>query len=245
MTYPKTQSSHALLSAKGISLRLSEKTILDNVELVVNPSELVTIIGPNGAGKTTLLKIMLGILRPSHGEITKKPGLKFGYVPQKTKIDPIFPITVNRFLRFGNAKLGMTFIKQQLEEVGIPHLGDQYLHTLSGGEFQRTILARALLRNPDILFLDEPAQGVDPSGQYDLYRLISNLKNKNGCSIVLISHDLHLVLSATDRVICLDRHVCCSGKPDKIIQDPAYQALFGPEEAKRLATYTHHHLPSN
>nr|WP_010301390.1 metal ABC transporter ATP-binding protein [Candidatus Odyssella thessalonicensis] len=219
--------------------------ILNDINLTIYKGKITTIIGPNGAGKTSLIKLMLGLYKPTAGLIQRHKGLKIGYVPQKLKLNPLLPITVERFLELAtpqnNKKLGRE-IEQVLHKVGSCHLRMRRMQVLSGGETQRILLARALLQNPDLLVLDEPAQGVDIIGQSDLYHLIAQLRNQIGCGVVLVSHDLHLVMAASDEVICLNHHICCSGTPSDVQSHPSYAQLFGAKEvASTLAIYTHHH----
>jgi len=213
------------------------KTILENVSLALMPGKIMTLIGPNGAGKTTLLKVMLGLAPISRGTLTRKPGLKIGYMPQKLDINPTLPMTVERLLALGtperNSRI-QPLIDRCLKEVGAYSLKHSRLTVLSGGEMQRVMLARALLAAPDLLVLDEPMQGVDVLGQEELYQLIAEIRNQRGCAILLVSHDLHLVMAASDEVVCLNTHVCCSGHPDQVTVDPGYQKLF-------VASYRHEH----
>jgi zinc transport system ATP-binding protein len=232
-----------LLAAEGLSVRAGGKEILQGIDLEIRPGEIVTVIGPNGAGKTTLLRVLLGVLQPASGRVIKRPGLRVGYVPQRLYVDPILPLTVSRFLRIGRVPRRFD-LQRILAEVGAEELTGRMLHNLSGGEFQRVVLARALLRDPELLILDEPAQGVDVTGQADLYELFARLRRQRGCSVLLVSHDLHMVMAATDRVICIDRRICCSGHPEHVVRDPAYTRLFGVDAAKALAVYAHHHRPA-
>jgi len=221
----------------NVSFTQDNRHILERIHLSLEPSTILSIIGPNGAGKTTLLKMMIGLIKPTHGNVFQQAGLRIGYMPQRLHIDPIFPITVYGFLKLGQPKVELT---QILKEVGIGHVLHSPLQAISGGEFQRVLLARALLREPDLLVLDEPAQGVDLVGQSELYDLIAKIRDQYGCAIVLVSHDLHVVMAQTDLVVCLNQHVCCYGSPEKISRDPAFMAMFG-DVAKSLAIYTHHH----
>ena len=214
--------------------------VLEAVDLDLFANSIVTLIGPNGAGKSTLLKVVLGLQAPESGAVRRKQGLVVGYVPQRLKIDPIFPLTVRRFLSLPK-KRREDEILTMLEEVGAAYIIDQPVQDLSGGEAQRMLLARALLRRPDLLILDEPLQGVDFSGQISLFKLIERLRHDRGCGIIMVSHDLHIVMAGTDRVICLNRHICCSGQPESVSQHPEYLALFGPQAATGLAVYSHSH----
>lgn len=226
-----------LLRIADVAVRLGRRSILEGVALVLRAGEIVTVIGPNGAGKTTLLRVGLGLLRPSEGTVWRRNGLRVGYMPQRLQVDATFPLTVKRFLRLG-APRGAE-VPEALAEVGGDGLADHPLSALSGGELQKVLLARALLRRPDLLVLDEPAQGLDVHGQLGFYRLLGQVRSRLGCAILLVSHDLHLVMAATDRVVCLNRHVCCSGAPGVVARDPAYLQLFGPQAAEELAVYAH------
>ncbi|MFI4937515.1 MAG: ATP-binding cassette domain-containing protein [Candidatus Berkiellales bacterium] len=235
-TLPDPPSSQSLIQVDSVSLFDGKRCILDSVSLTLSAGQIVSVIGPNGAGKTTLIKIVVGLTKPSKGRVTSPPNLRIGYMPQKLQIDPTFPITVERFLQLGQA----TSLDHVLAEVGVLHVLHHPLHAISGGELQRVLLARALLRQPELLVLDEPAQGVDLLGQGELYDLIGKIRDRHGCAILLVSHDLSVVMAQTDVVVCLNQHVCCSGHPEKVSRDPAFTALFGPV-AGNLAFYTHHH----
>jgi zinc transport system ATP-binding protein len=210
------------------------------VDLTVYPRQIVTLIGPNGAGKTTLVRILLGLLEADSGRVVRQKGLRIGYMPQRVAISEHLPLPVRRFLSMAQRNHARQ-LQRVAAELEIEHLLRAQMATLSGGEMQRVLLARALLREPGLLVLDEPVQGVDVTGQAELYSLISNLRNTHDCSVLMISHDLHLVMAATDQVVCLNRHVCCSGHPVTVSQHPAYLELFGSPASAKLAVYTHHH----
>ncbi len=200
----------------------------------------MSLIGPNGAGKTTLVRILLGLLETDGGTISRMDGLRIGYMPQRVGLDKTMPLSVLRFLQLAkSADEGA--IAELLSLLRIEHLSEQQLIAVSGGELQRVLLARALLNDPQLLILDEPAQGVDVAGQAELYQLIGDIRTERGCGVLMISHDLHLVMSATDEVICLNHHVCCHGKPEQVSSDPAFLELFGASASDGLAVYTHHH----
>lgn len=235
--------SHVYYDVEGTS-------ILQDISLEVLKGKITTIIGPNGAGKTTLLRLMLGLAKPTAGDIHRHVHL-IGYMPQKLFLNPLMPLTVERFLQLSqpdnNQRLNQR-IKGVLHEVGACHLENRFMRVLSGGELQRILLARALMLNADLLILDEPAQGVDVMGQADLYDLIAKIRDNRGCGIVLVSHDLHLVMAASDEVICLNQHVCCSGHPISVQRDPKYLELFKSQALisdvlvpEALVVYTHHH----
>jgi len=237
-------NSDVLLNARDISLQYNQRQVLQNISLTLNTRQIVTLIGPNGAGKTSLVKIVLGLVPPTSGKIERLEGIRIGYMPQRLQVDQSMPVSVSRFLSLGaNARADR--IDDALEEVGASVLKDSQLFALSGGELQRVLLARALIQEPQLLVLDEPAQGVDVNGQAELYRLIADIRDRHGCGILLVSHDLHLVMSATDEVICLNQHVCCHGHPEQVSNDPAYLELFGKKDAETLAVYTHHHNHSH
>jgi len=229
-----------LLQIDGVGLRLAGKEILSGISLGVRPGEILTIIGPNGGGKTTLLRIMLGLLAPDQGTVTRATGLRIGYMPQRITFDPVLPLTVRRFMTLATPQ-SEERLGQALAEVGVSHLLDAPVHNLSGGELQRVLMARALLREPDLLALDEPAQGVDVHGQVELFGLISKISHQRGCAVVMVSHDLHLVMAATDRVLCLNRHICCTGTPGAVQANPAFIELFSPSALGNLAIYSHQH----
>jgi zinc transport system ATP-binding protein len=236
----RTETSPPLLRLTDIHLRIGRSEILSHVDLAVAPGEIVTLIGPNGAGKTTLVRVALGLLRPDRGTVERRPGLSIGYMPQRFQLDETLPLTARRFLSLARGATTVE-IGRAAEETGIAHLLEHPLGTLSGGEMQRTLLARALLRQPALLVLDEPVRSVDVSGQLELYDLIARIRRRRGCGVLMVSHDLHLVMAATDRVVCLNRHVCCAGRPEAVSAHPAYLALFGGLPADRIAVYSHHH----
>ena len=231
--------SDALIRLCGVGVSFAGNPVLDAVELELKPGEIVTLIGPNGAGKTTLVRVVLGLLAPHRGTVWRRERLRIGYMPQKLNVEPTLPLTVLRFLRLVPG-VDRERALAALGEVGAAQVLDSPLQKISGGELQRVLLARALLRQPELLVLDEPVQGVDVAGQAELYRLIGRLRQRYGCGVLMVSHDLHLVMSATDRVVCLNRHVCCSGHPDQVSGDPAFRALFG-NDARSLAIYHHQH----
>ncbi|HXR03000.1 MAG TPA: zinc ABC transporter ATP-binding protein ZnuC [Pseudomonas sp.] len=229
----------ALIRLKDVSVTRAGQSVLENIQLSVSPGEIVTLIGPNGAGKTTLVRAVLGLLKPDSGDVWRKPKLRVGYMPQKLHVDPTLPLSVLRFLRLGPG-VDRAAALAALVEVGAEKVIDSPLQDISGGEMQRVLLARALLREPELLVLDEPVQGVDVAGQAELYALITQLRNRHQCGVLMVSHDLHLVMSTTDQVVCLNRHVCCSGHPEQVSNDPAFVELFG-QNAPNLAIYHHHH----
>lgn len=229
-----------LISARALAVARSGRTILSDVDLDIAAGEIVTLIGPNGAGKTTLVRTLLGLERLDEGEVQRRRGLTVGYVPQRFDIDRALPMTVSRFLALGEGAR-RTRIAAVLEEVGATRVANQQLSELSGGELQRVLLARALLNDPDLLVLDEPVRGVDYVGEAELYTLIGRLRDTRGLGVLLISHDLHIVMGKSDRVVCLNRHVCCSGVPETVAQHPEYVRLFGRDEARAFAVYQHRH----
>lgn len=234
--------TNVILSLDNVSYQKSGITILEDISFDISAKELVTVIGPNGAGKTTLLKIILGLSFPTKGKIIKIPSLKLGYMPQKLHMDPSLPITVKRFLEFSPHQEALQAV---VAPIGIDKLYEKSIHTLSGGEFQRVLLARALLSKPDLLVLDEPLQGVDINGQESLYKLIYEVRQILNCAVLLVSHDLHFVHAASDKVICLNHHICCAGKPEEVKKHPNYQLLFSSNGSEVLALYAHSHNHSH
>ncbi len=231
---------NAILSAHNATLVVGGRSILDRVNIDVRPNEIVTVIGPNGAGKSTLVRCMLGLQPLTSGEITRQKNLRVGYVPQRFPLIPNVPLDVRRLLSL-TLQPTESEIDDALSETGIPHLKEASLQRLSGGELQRALLARALLRKPQLLVLDEPVQAVDFMGEARMYELISAVRKRHGCGILMVSHDLHMVMAESDHVICLNGHVCCEGGPSKVQQDPEFAKLFGPSAARMIAAYTHHH----
>ena len=231
----------SLVSVENISVGYGANTVLRNVSFAVTPQEIVTIVGPNGSGKTTLLRTLIGAVRPTQGRINRQSGLKIGYVPQKLHIDPTLPITVNRFLKLPDLKAGRKACAAALEQAGVPDLTNRQMSALSGGQLQRVLLARALINEPDLLLLDEATQGLDQPGSAAFYRQIEEVRRNTGCAVVMISHELHVVMSASDRVICLNGHVCCEGTPEIVSAAPEYRALFGTGTGGALALYRHDH----
>lgn len=229
-----------LVSVENISVGYGAQRVLHNVSLAIEPGEIVTIVGPNGSGKTTLLRSLIGAAKPNKGQITHKPGLRIGYVPQKLHIDPALPITVERFLRLpgGTPRAACA---AALERAGVPDLSARQMSELSGGQMQRVLLARALIDAPELLLLDEATQGLDQPGSAAFYRQIEDVRRDTGCAVLMISHELHVVMSASDRVICLNGHVCCEGTPDIVSAAPEYRALFGTGTGGALALYRHDH----
>jgi zinc transport system ATP-binding protein len=229
-----------LVAGLGLHLSFSGRPVLKGVDIEVASGEIVTVIGPNGAGKTTLLRVLIGLIRPDAGSVERRPGLRIGYLPQRMPIDPVLPLEVGRLMTL-TRRAPPADVDNALAETGVEHLCKAPVSALSGGELQRVLLARALLARPDLLVLDEPLQGVDYAGEAALYQLIGGLRARRGCGVLMISHDLHVVMAATDRVLCLNRHVCCAGTPDAVSRHPEYVRLFGRQAAGALAVYAHRH----
>lgn len=230
----------ALVNLNGVGLSRSGKRILDHVDLTVGEREIVTLIGPNGAGKSSLVKIALGLEKPDQGSVTRRDDLRIGYLPQRVSLDAALPMTVRRMMSLTFTAPEDT-VRAALNELGVENLIDASVHTLSGGELQRVMLARALLRKPNLLVLDEPTQNLDINGAVECYQIIQRIRDKIGCGVLLVSHDLSIVMAATTRVYCLNGHVCCSGHPDDVSRDPAFLSMFGPTGAGTLAVYKHNH----
>ncbi|MGC8732557.1 MAG: ATP-binding cassette domain-containing protein [Halothiobacillaceae bacterium] len=228
-----------LIRAVGVTVERDGTRLLDGVDLAVAPRQIVTLVGPNGAGKTTLVRVLLGLMKAESGRVERREGLVVGYVPQRFQPPPSLPMDVDAFLRLaGVSSVGRR--NEVLDGLGVGYLRQRQLRALSGGEMQRVLLARALLRGPELLVLDEPAQGLDVHGQQELYALIARLRDETGCGVLMISHDLHLVMAATDEVVCLERHVCCVGTPESISRHPEYLRMFGPDW-EGFALYQHRH----
>jgi len=230
----------SLIGARGLTVRLGGEEVLKGVSLAVEPGEIVTILGPNGSGKSTLLRALLGILPLSSGEVIRAPELRIGYVPQRLAIDPSLPMTVRRFLSLP-VRVPDERAAAALARVGVPEVGQRQMAALSGGQFQRVLLARALLSDPQVLILDEPTQGLDQPGEAAFYRLIEEVRAETGVAVLMVSHDLHVVMAASDRVICLNHHICCEGTPRVVSSAPEYRALFGLGTRGALALYRHEH----
>lgn len=230
----------SLVDVENLSVRYGARTVLSRVSLSVLRGEIVTIVGPNGSGKTSLLRAIIGAVKPVQGQVKRGAGVSIGYVPQKLHIDETLPITVARFLRLPG---GVTAdqIGQALLQAGVPDLSNAQLSNLSGGQFQRVLLARALIGKPDLLLLDEATQGLDQRGSASFYQQIERVRHETGCAVLMISHELHVVMSASDRVICLNGHVCCEGTPAVVASAPEYRALFGTGTGGALALYRHEH----
>ncbi|WP_170406187.1 metal ABC transporter ATP-binding protein [Ruegeria arenilitoris] len=229
-----------LITVENLSVRYGANTVLRHVDMAIEPGEIVTIVGPNGSGKTSLLRAIIGATKPSVGKVSLKPGLKIGYVPQKLHIDPTLPISVERFMGLTH-RVSRKSCAQALETAGVPDLLQRQMSQLSGGQFQRVLLARALINRPEVLLLDEATQGLDQPGSAAFYRQIEDVRRETGCAILMISHELHVVMSASDRVICLNGHVCCEGSPAVVASAPEYRALFGTGTGGALALYRHDH----
>ena len=230
----------SLVQVEDLSVRYGAKTVLSHVSLRVERGEIVTIVGPNGSGKTSLLRAIIGAVKPAQGRVIHGNSVKIGYVPQKLHIDETLPITVSRFLKLPGG-VTATDISQVLAQAGVPDLAKAQLSQLSGGQFQRVLLARALIGKPDLLLLDEATQGLDQRGSASFYQQIEHVRQDTGCAVLMISHELHVVMSASDRVICLNGHVCCEGTPAVVASAPEYRALFGTGTGGALALYRHEH----
>jgi len=229
-----------LVSLEDVGILRNGRWLVRGIDFSVSRGEIVTLIGPNGSGKSTSAKAAIGVLKPDEGRVERKPGLKVGYVPQKLSIDWTLPLSVRRLMTL-TGPLPERDIAAALDAAGMAHMLDAEVQHLSGGEFQRALMARAIARKPDLLVLDEPVQGVDFAGEIALYDLIKSIRNATGCGILLISHDLHVVMAETDTVICLNGHVCCRGTPESVSRSPEYVRLFGSRAAQTLAVYSHHH----
>ena len=230
----------SLIETRGLTVRLGGRTVLHDVDFAIERGEIVTVVGPNGSGKTTLLRALIGALPPARGAVARAPGLRLGYVPQRLHIDPTLPLTAARFLNLPR-RVARADVDTALARAGAGGLGGRQMSDLSGGQFQRVLLARALLERPDLLILDEATAGLDQPGQAAFYRRIEEVRREMDCAVLMVSHELHVVMSASDRVVCLNHHVCCEGKPDAVASAPEYRALFGTGTQGALALYRHEH----
>jgi zinc transport system ATP-binding protein len=229
-----------LITLSNASVTRGGRKLVSGVDMTISRGEIVTLIGPNGSGKSTTAKLATGVLKPTTGSVTRKAGLRIGYVPQKLTIDWTLPLTVERLMTL-TGRYSTSEIDAALEAVGASRLLKAAVQELSGGEFQRVLFARAMIRKPDLLVLDEPVQGVDFSGEVALYELVRQIRDTTQSGILMISHDLHVVMAETDTVICLNGHVCCRGTPSAVKRSPEYLRLFGERAARTLAIYEHHH----
>ena len=230
----------SLVKLDNAGFSCAGKWMVRGVGFSVARGEIVTLVGPNGSGKSTTAKLALGIIQPDEGSVEKPANLRVGYVPQKLSIDDSLPLSVARFMRLTSSLL-QPDMDNALEATGIAHLAGSDVQTLSGGEFQRVMLARAIARKPDLLVLDEPVQGVDFNGEIALYELIVKIRDQLNCGVILVSHDLHVVMAASDSVICLNGHVCCRGAPKIVAESDEYRTLFGERASDTLAFYEHQH----
>ena len=229
-----------LVDIKGLGVSFANDPVLNHVDLSIAKGEIVTIVGPNGSGKSTLLRAIIGVIHPTSGSVTLKPGLRIGYVPQKLQIDSTLPLTARRFLDLPRA-VSAKAKTEALQAAGAELYADRQLSDLSGGQTQRVMLARALLNDPELLILDEATQGLDQQGSAAFYRQIEDVRTRLGCAVLMVSHELHVVMAASDRVICLNGHVCCHGSPEHVASAPEYRALFGTGTQGALALYRHEH----
>jgi len=230
----------ALIKAMDVGVNLGARKVLHGITMSIEEGEIVTILGPNGSGKTTLLRTLSGALEPTRGRLIRRDDLKIGYTPQRLALDTTMPLTVERFLSLVSNTTRRDR-QNALERVGLISAKTDQLSALSGGQFQRVLLARAILRKPNLLALDEPTQGLDQPGTAAFYTLIEELRAETGCAVLMVSHDLHVVMSASDRVLCVNGHICCEGTPTVVSNAPEYQAMFGKGTAGTLALYQHHH----
>lgn len=240
MSFIPDPQQKPLVTLTNAGIRRNGQWLVRGVGFSVSRGEIVTLIGPNGSGKSTSAKMAIGVLSPDEGSVERPTSFRVGYVPQKLSVDWTMPLTVRRLMTL-TGPLADTDINAALHSVGIAHLAGAEVQHLSGGEFQRALLARAIARKPDLLVLDEPVQGVDYAGEIALYKLITSIRDSTGCGILLISHDLHVVMAQTDTVICLNGHVCCRGTPDMVSRSPEYMQLFGNAAGRTLAVYSHNH----
>ena len=234
-----SSENSTLVKLNNAGFKQNDKWLVEGVSLTVEKGKIVTLIGPNGSGKSTTAKIALGIYKNIEGSVEKYTN-KVGYVPQKISIDWTLPLRVYDFMLL-TENIKEEAIDEALTLTGVIHLKNKNLGNLSGGEFQRVLIARAISKKPELLVLDEPVQGVDYTGEIALYELIKRISDSLNCGILLISHDLHTVMTATDHVVCLNGHVCCSGTPMDVAKNNEYKTLFGEKASQILSVYEHKH----
>ena len=229
-----------LAGLQSASVVRNGRWLIRDIDLSIRRGEIVSLIGPNGSGKTTVAKVLSGAIKLDRGSVVKSNGIRIGYVPQRVTIDSTLPITVRRLMNI-NENYGNREIEEVLDEMKILKSADQPVQSLSGGEFQRAIFARALLRKPDLLLLDEPSQGLDFKGEIKLYNQIVDFRNRLNCGILLVCHNLHMVMAQTDTVMCINSHICCVGTPTHVVNNESFEELFGSEAARSHALYQHRH----
>lgn len=229
-----------LAALNSVSVIRSGRWIIRDIDLSIRRGEIVSLIGPNGSGKTTVTQLISGFIEPDRGSVKIANGIRMGYVPQSVNIEFTLPITVRRLMNI-SGKYGTLEIEEALDDMKILQLADQPVQQLSGGEFQRALFARALLRKPELILLDEPSQGLDFKGEIKLYNQIVDIRDRLNCSILLVSHNLHMVMARTDTVFCINSHVCCTGSPVDVVNNKAFEGLFGEEAAQSHALYRHRH----
>ena len=229
-----------LIEVHKLNVAYGKKKVLKNVNLTLSKNEIVTIVGPNGSGKTTLFKSIIGSIPITSGKISLKQNLKIGYVPQVLNIDRSLPLTVERFLKLAKNRNDQGFLRAQ-QILDSDDLLSNQISNLSAGQLQRVLLGHALMNEPDVLLLDEATRGLDQPGSAAFYKKIEEIRDSTGCAILMISHDLHVVMSASNRVICLNGHICCQGEPNSVASSPEYKAMFGSKVEGTLALYQHNH----
>ncbi|MGD8840208.1 MAG: ATP-binding cassette domain-containing protein [Gammaproteobacteria bacterium] len=233
-------TAERLLEARDLGYSQGGRLVLDGVSFALDRGQITTIIGPNGAGKSTLINIVTGLIQGFDGVVERSPDLRIGYLPQKVNVNTLMPLTVERLLRLTQNPVGAD-IDLALEQTEVAYLKHRQVRSLSEGELKRVLLARTTLGKPDLIVLDEPTSGVDVTGEIRMYELIGELRDRLDCAVLLVSHDLHLVMSQTDQVLCLNQHLCCSGLPESVSRHPEYLALFGGQAAESIAIYSHDH----
>lgn len=229
-----------LVSLENINLRINGQNIIKDISLHINKGEITTLIGPNGGGKTSIVRVLLGVLEPTSGTITKDPLIKIGYMPQKIVIDKTIPLSAKGFLKLSTQKIDLNaYIKQLICRLKLDNILDKQVHDLSGGQMQKLLFLRSIINQPDLLVLDEPTQYMDVKAIEEFYHIIAEVQKLWNCAILMISHDLHMVMQKTDFVFCVNHHVCCHGSPESVNQHPEYLSLLGKNSA--LGVYQHHH----
>lgn len=225
-----------LVEFKQVSKHFDQKYIVQDVSFIIKSQSLTTLIGPNGAGKTTIARILVGLCAPSGGAILKKNNLNIGYAPQHLQLNANIPIKTKDLIKLLGYNDDLSLLKELKSIIDIENILDCKVNDLSGGQLQKVVLLASLISRPELLVLDEPLKFLDINSQQQLYNLLDFLIKNYGMTIFMISHDLFTVMKKSDQVICLNGHICCSGRPKDIPSDPAFV-----DALSMIGFYMHHH----